>query len=486
MKNFIKNNKYNIIIMTLYAIISFVILLFHESWRDEAQAWLIARDLNIINIIKQMVYEGHPPLWHIILMPFAKIGLPYITIKFISWLIMCISVWLILIKSPFKILTKILIIFSTPMIYLYPAIARSYCLIPLAITLISIYYNKRHEKPIQYILAILLLGYTHVVLYGMVGILLLLFFIEEFIINKKINNKEQNKKIWISLIIITIGLSIAAIPMALSAISNTEANVNIDFSNLDFLNRLSINIKGIIANFLYTDYYTIIISMLIIIGILFVYEFNYYKKNALILIFSIFFQLLIYSYIYVCSAQRGGIILLLIMFIMWIQKEIPKNNNYKKSIEILTALIFVINIIMGQRIIYQEIKNNYSSAKQIAEYINNNIEKNSIFICSDMSVSSAVIPYINNYKFWNPQIQNYFTFITYDKNYTKEYSIDINLWKNIIQKECCKNKKIYLLYTYNWRNENIKYLEDKQIIHKEFESDKAIKEEYIIYSIEKN
>ena len=83
-KNYIKENKKDLIIILIYAIITFIVtIFFHEKWRDEAQAWLLARDLNPIELFKQMKYEGHPPLWHLILMPFAKLGFPYMTINII-------------------------------------------------------------------------------------------------------------------------------------------------------------------------------------------------------------------------------------------------------------------------------------------------------------------------------------------------------------------------------------------------------------------
>ena len=74
MKDFIKQNKVNILIMTIYALSSFLLLVFHESWRDEAQAWLIARDLNFFEIIKQLKYEGHFLLWFVILMKQLKLS----------------------------------------------------------------------------------------------------------------------------------------------------------------------------------------------------------------------------------------------------------------------------------------------------------------------------------------------------------------------------------------------------------------------------
>ena len=81
-----KSNKiYNVIekIIELIVLLSFVVLTYyvgshHEHWADEAQAWLLARDLNPLELFRQMKYEGHPFLWNLILMPFAKLGFPYI------------------------------------------------------------------------------------------------------------------------------------------------------------------------------------------------------------------------------------------------------------------------------------------------------------------------------------------------------------------------------------------------------------------------
>ncbi|MBQ7782588.1 MAG: hypothetical protein IJ368_01325, partial [Oscillospiraceae bacterium] len=51
---------------------------FHEPWYDEAQAWLIARDASYYDILFDIPhYEGHPPLWHLILSIPAKLGLPF-------------------------------------------------------------------------------------------------------------------------------------------------------------------------------------------------------------------------------------------------------------------------------------------------------------------------------------------------------------------------------------------------------------------------
>ena len=38
-----------------------------------------------------MSYEGHPCLWHLLLMPLAKLGLPYVSMNVLSLTIMSVG-----------------------------------------------------------------------------------------------------------------------------------------------------------------------------------------------------------------------------------------------------------------------------------------------------------------------------------------------------------------------------------------------------------
>ena len=506
MKEFIKKNKINLVVMLCYSIITFIILLFHESWRDEAQAWLIARDLNIIDIFGQMKYEGHPVIWYLILVPFAKLGLPYVFVKIVSWLICNIAVWLILKKAPFNLFLKILFIFSMPMIYLYPAISRSYCLIPLAITLVAIYFGQRHEKPIQYILSILFLANTHVIMYGMVGILLLLFYIEELIQNRKTNSKEQKKKVYISLIVIIVGLILTLIPILISMTTNTDvgltSNTSIFEDTLEKMKNACTEILG--GCFGREELVTNIIAIALIL--LLCYELRYHFKNSLIIICTEGWQFLIYTYVYKGSEQRVLTLILLIMFIFWIQnneklnkdnmketnRELINNQKYIKKqrrkekltdiAEYIIVFVLIINIANGIYGVNREIKTNYSSAYETSEWIKDNLEDDSIFICTSMPLSSAIIPYINRDAFWSPQTLDYFSFTSWDENYRTGYSLR-DLQKRV-KENFEENQNLYLIYTYDFNEETMKSLEEQGYITKIFESNVAVQEEYAIYKIE--
>lgn len=490
MKEFVKKNKVNLVVILCYSIITFIILLFHESWRDEAQAWLIARDLNIIEIFGQMKYEGHPVIWYLILVPFAKLGLPYVTVKIVSWLICNIAVWLILKKAPFNLILKILFILSMPMIYLYPSISRSYCLIPLAITIVAIYFGQRHEKPIQYILSILFLANTHVIMYGMVGILLLLFYIEELIQNRKTNSKEQKKKVYISLIVIIVGLILTLIPILISMTTNTDVSLTSNTSIFEDTKLKMENAYKEIMTGCFGENELILKIVAIALIILLCYEIRYHFKNALVIICTEGLQFLIYTYVYMGSEQRVSTLIFLMMFIFWVQSnnKINKDNTSKiekkltNIAEYILVFVLIINVVNGMVAVNKEIKTTYSSSYETAEWIKENLEDDSIFICTNMPLSSAIIPYIDKEVFWSPQTLDYFSFTSWDENYRTGYSLR-DLQKRV-KDNFEADQNLYLIYTYDFDEMTMNFLEIRGYITEIFESDVSVQEKYTIYKIE--
>ena len=87
----------------VFLLLFFTVSCFHEPWLDEAQAWLIARDASYHDIIFTLPhYEGHPPLWWLILSIPAKLNMPYeMSLTIVSMVISAVSVYLIIFKSPF-------------------------------------------------------------------------------------------------------------------------------------------------------------------------------------------------------------------------------------------------------------------------------------------------------------------------------------------------------------------------------------------------
>ena len=115
-KQILNNEIYKdgIIVMILYAVLFLLITYFHEPWFDEAQAWEIGRTATYMEMFTVLPHtEGHPPLWSLILSIPAKLGMPYyIGLKSASFVFSAITVYLIVIKSPFPKLIRYMLPFT--------------------------------------------------------------------------------------------------------------------------------------------------------------------------------------------------------------------------------------------------------------------------------------------------------------------------------------------------------------------------------------
>ena len=145
--------------LILYTIGIIVIGLFHEVWFDEAQAWQIARCASLKKILFEVPhYEGHPPLWHLILAIFAKNGAPYkFTLKALNTAISASAIGVLLFRSPFPKIIRCGLPFTYFLFYRYGVNTRPYCITMLAFFLAASFYKERNEHPWKYILSLTLL-----------------------------------------------------------------------------------------------------------------------------------------------------------------------------------------------------------------------------------------------------------------------------------------------------------------------------------------
>ena len=154
--------------IVLVAVINLLFVFVHECWRDEAQAWLIARDNTLLSLFNITSYEGHPLLWYVILMPFARLGFPYFVLKCISYSIMLFVSGIIIIKAPMKKWIRALFVFSPACLYCYVTPARNYCLCALFVVLLAWTYKARYEVPLIYGTLLALMLQTHIIMAGFV------------------------------------------------------------------------------------------------------------------------------------------------------------------------------------------------------------------------------------------------------------------------------------------------------------------------------
>ena len=69
----LRANAFPLALTALFLVRGAVAAAHHELWRDEAQAWLIARDVPLSRLFAELHYEGHPALWFLLLKPLTWI-----------------------------------------------------------------------------------------------------------------------------------------------------------------------------------------------------------------------------------------------------------------------------------------------------------------------------------------------------------------------------------------------------------------------------
>ena len=114
----------------------------HSLWRDEAQAWLIARDsASPWDLIQSMRYEGHPPIWHLILYPITRFTHNPDWIKLPNLLFALAASALVLFRARCSVGVRAGIAFSYFFLFEYGVISRNYML-GVALLLVAISFHR--------------------------------------------------------------------------------------------------------------------------------------------------------------------------------------------------------------------------------------------------------------------------------------------------------------------------------------------------------
>ena len=132
-----------------YMAVVAVVMYFHEPWFDEAQSWLIARDSSFADLLTlRPHYEGHPPLWTLLLSIPAKTGVPYeIGLKGVQLLCAALLGGFLIFRSPFNRITTALLPFTYFLCFQYGVTARPYALLCLSLLMVAYYWKQADSKP---------------------------------------------------------------------------------------------------------------------------------------------------------------------------------------------------------------------------------------------------------------------------------------------------------------------------------------------------
>ena len=136
---------------------------FHEMWRDEMQAWLIATHASSLSELYQNTrYEHHPMGWFFLLWMLHFISANPESMKVLNGLIAISTVSVLLFCSPFARPQKVMIAFGYYLFFEYGIIARNYLIGALLLFLICSLWNQKRKYLWLIFLLLFLLCQTNI------------------------------------------------------------------------------------------------------------------------------------------------------------------------------------------------------------------------------------------------------------------------------------------------------------------------------------
>lgn len=328
-----EHGKCDVITLIIYLLGVCTVSFFHEPWFDEAQAWAIARSGSLKEILFEIPhYEGHPPLWDLILLPFAKLGAPYeLSLAIVNIFFMTLAVAVLLFKSPFPKLIRCLLPFNFFLFYQYGVISRPYCILVLAIFLAAVCYKNRNEHPVKYLLCLALMCAVHSYGIMIAGCLCIVWLIEIFTEYKKSGKLAdilKDRRCWLMfcLLIFAMLVMAAIVPdenVYLGGKMSSETEKKFDFSCINILFCFVIFSDSIITSFFnYAGVPSEIASQIpvIVVSILLVALFvtiTYRNKKLLTFLLPYGVLSIFGSFVYI-SPHHIGVITAFVIFVLWI------------------------------------------------------------------------------------------------------------------------------------------------------------------------
>jgi len=135
----LRETPVRIAIVATFAVVLAVTLWRHEMWRDELQAWMLARDSHSwADLLHNIRYEGHPALWYALLRPLTYVsGRPW-PMQILEFVVATTTVGLVVFRAPFTLAQKALFAFGYFPLFEYGVLSRSYALGALLVVLVCV------------------------------------------------------------------------------------------------------------------------------------------------------------------------------------------------------------------------------------------------------------------------------------------------------------------------------------------------------------
>jgi hypothetical protein len=407
----------DLLVLAIYSSIIGFGIWYHEPWSDEALPWIIVRDTDWRGFLEMIWnnWDRHPGLFHALLLPLVKLGLPYFTQSILNALLALLAAFLFLAKAPFPRIFRYLFLFSYYMLYEYSVIVRPYMLTVTLIFMLAAFYPKRGSQPVTYALLIALLFHADYMSFGL-GVGLTLAYLFEY------RNAFQTKsRIAVAFAVMLVSGVLAGWMAHTLPVTHGQYGDKLAFSFLNGLKPLAF------AFFPFADLgrhaaFTFPAAVLAG-GLVLVATFMFLARKplaAFILGVSLLYLFTIFTCLHGGDYRNHGFILISVLFALWIARD-PADNPGEKKISrpwlaqaalMITGLCIFLGLQNLSFVYALEYHLPFSGARDMARAIAKLEKEHQVFeqgfvIVSPHKNSVGLMPYLPGVRFWNPCTGDY-------------------------------------------------------------------------------
>lgn len=395
------------IIWCIFTLLTGYIASRHEPWFDEYHVWYMCKHLKLTWLWSSMMREGHFILWHLLVYPFVKIGCSYWCLQLVSVSLTSVAIWILLMKSPFDIISRFLITFSYPILYLFPVIARCYALVPLLLFITAWLYKIQHKHLYLYCSFVGLIAHTHAYMEGLVGTLFLLFCYEQIYLPYKKNNDVKKA---IKAACVTVGIVLLAFFQVSGSLqfandNMTDRNNNVKelfeglflFTTSKDLFIIPGNWHQLFPKFITSSIFYLLIYLSLWVVILYNYIIIFWKgsnNRKFILVFwgALLWQIWMALFVYGFGHQRLFLPMLILIQMLWISY----NAKYIKNVLAIVVSLFILTA--GHINITRDIDGLFCEDTKLQAFVEKNIPHGeSLYFCAYF-MKSVEMDLYRNYK----------------------------------------------------------------------------------------
>ena len=427
----------------IFFCLGFIGIFNHAMWRDELNPWLIARDSNsLVELFKNIKYEGHPGLWYICLYLLNQFTHNPIAMQMTHLILATSFIYIFLRFSPFTRWQKVLFSFGYLPFYEYLLISRNYIIGILLISAFCALYNTRKKSYI--ILSLLLFLLANANAYCLfISLALGLALIVEYNLREQLAESltASRTNIILSLAIFFLGIAVSLaqlMPPADSTLQGGLAGWTLHF-DMRHLAKALIRIWNSYIVILVPGDSNIEVFLFAVLalGLFFFVSTVLIRKPIALLIYTVgTLEILVFTYVkFLGSARHYGHLYIVLIVSLWIASYYPKSHLLlqpltrgsrmiqpistvwlkftEKYQTILIMVILSAQLAAGIVAFSRDLVVPYSAARATARYIQSQHLENKFMVGSRDATISPLCGYLNR-KIYYPERQGLGSFVLFN------------------------------------------------------------------------